>query len=89
MMSVMRDGWDSEMTVIRDSIIQFIIDYYTKNKFYPSYDEIANGVCRAKATIHTNMRRLEAEGIIIRKANYSSQYRLINMDFICMQKAMK
>lgn len=28
------------------------------------------------------MRKLEDEGVIIRKADYSSQYRLINMGFI-------
>ena len=32
------------------------------------------------------MNKLEKESIIIRKYNYSSQYRLINMDCICKQE---
>ncbi len=70
------------MMKIEDNIARFIIDYYRKNQFYPSYDEIADGVGRAKATVHVHMKKLEDEGIIVRKSDRSSQYRLINMDFI-------
>lgn len=64
-------------------IIKFIIEYYKKNLFYPNYDEIAEGIGRTKVTVHSHMRNLEEAGVIIRKYNYSSQYRLINMKFIC------
>ncbi len=70
------------MTKIKESIIKFIVDYYKKTKFYPSYDEIAEGVNRTNSTIHAHMNKLEKEGVIVRKYDYSSQYRLINMDFI-------
>lgn len=70
------------MTKIDDCIVGFIIDYYKKSQFYPNYDEIAKGVGRNKSCVHTHMRKLEGEGIIIRKAERSSQYRLINMGFI-------
>lgn len=77
------------MIGIRDIIIKFIISYYKKNKFYPSYDEIAKGIGRTKSTIYTHMKKLEAKGIIVRKFDYSSQYRLINMDFICRHGVME
>ena len=70
------------MTQADKIIISFIIDYYKENQFYPNYGEIAEGIGRTKSTVHTHMRRLEDEGIIIRKADYSSQYRLINMGLI-------
>ncbi len=70
------------MTQMEKIIISFIIGYYKESQFYPSYDEIAEGIGRAKATVHRYMRKLEDEGIIIRKADYSPQYRLINMGFI-------
>ena len=41
---------------------------------------------RTKSIIYAHMNKLEKESIIIRKYNYSSQYRLINMDFICKQE---
>jgi len=72
----------SKMTQMEKTIISFIVDYYRENLFYPSYDEIAEGIGRAKATVHRYMGKLEDEGIIIRKADYSPQYRLINMGFI-------
>ena len=31
------------LTTIKESIINFIVDYYKKTQFYPSYDEIAKG----------------------------------------------
>lgn len=77
------------MTKIEDTIIKFIIDYYRKNQFYPSYDEIADGISKAKATICVHMKELEDEGIIVRKSDRSSQYRLINMDFICEHEPME
>ena len=70
------------MTQTGKIIVGFIIGYYKENQFYPNYDEIAEGIGRTKSTVHTHMRRLEDEGIIIRKADYSSQYRLINMRLI-------
>ena len=70
------------MTHAYKIIVSFIIDYYKENQFYPNYGEIAEGIGRTKSTVHTHMRRLEDEGIIIRKADYSSQYRLINMGLI-------
>ncbi len=70
------------ITKIEEEIIKYISEYYRNTLFYPSYDEIAEGVHRAKATIHTHMKKLENEGIIIRKSEFSFQYRLINADFI-------
>lgn len=70
------------MTKTDELIIRFIADYYKKNQFYPNYSEIANGVGKVKSTIHTHMKRLESEGIIIRKDDSSLQYRLINMGLI-------
>ena len=70
------------MTQTGKIIVGFIIGYYKENQFYPNYGEIAEGIGRTKSTVHTHMRRLEDEGIIIRKADYSSQYRLINMGLI-------
>lgn len=77
------------MTKIDETIVGFIIDYYRKNQFYPSYDEIADGIGRAKATVHVYMKKLEAEGIIVRKSDRSSRYRLINMDFIRRHEPME
>lgn len=70
------------MTKIDEDIVKFIVRYCKENQFYPNYNEIAKGVSRSKSTIHTHMRRLENEGVIIRKADFSSQYRLINIGFI-------
>lgn len=70
------------MTKIDAAIIRFITEYYRKNLFYPNYDEIAEGVSRTKSTVHTHMKRMENEGVIIRKEDCSPQYRLINMEFI-------
>lgn len=77
------------MTKIEDRIIQFIMNYYRKNQFYPNYDEIALGVSRTKATIHTHMKKYEKEGIIVRKSDCSSQYRLLNMEFICSRSPVE
>ena len=63
-------------------VIKFIVAYYKKNLFYPSYDEIAEGINIAKATVYSRLRKLEAMGIVIRKYGRSPQYRLINMEFI-------
>lgn len=70
------------MTKIDEDIVKFIVGYCKENQFYPNYDEIAKGVSRSKVTIHTHMKRLEDEGTIIRKADLSPQYRLINIGFI-------
>lgn len=58
------------MTKIDENIVKFIVEYCKENQFYPNYDEIAKGVSRSKATIHTHMKRLENEGVIIRKADF-------------------
>lgn len=70
------------MREVDERIIKFIVDYYKKNQFYPNYDEIAEGVNKSKAGVFTCVKRLEDEGIVIRKSECSSQYRLVNMDFI-------
>ncbi len=70
------------MSKTDEMIVRFIIDYHKKNLFYPNYDEIAEGVGIAKNTVHTHMRTLEKEGIIVRKYDRSPQYRLIDMGFI-------
>lgn len=70
------------MSKICEVIVNFIIDYYRENHFYPNYDEIATGIGRAKSTVFMHMKKLEGEGVIIRKDDYSSQYRLINMGFM-------
>ncbi len=75
------------ITKIEEEIIKYISEYYQKTLFYPSYDEIAKGVYRAKSIIHTHMKKLEREGIIIRKSDFSPQYRLINVDFIRKESA--
>lgn len=67
---------------IEEIIVKYIVDYYKENQFYPNYDEIAESVGRSKATIHSHMKKLEREGVIVRKTDFSSQYRLLNMDFI-------
>ncbi len=70
------------MTEIDKRIVAFIVDYYKEHQFYPTYSEIAEGIQRAKSTVHIYIKKLEEEGIIIRKADCPSQYRLLNMDFI-------
>ena len=76
------------MTVINHYIVKFIINYYKKHQFYPNYDEIAKDIHCAKSTVHTYMKELEKEGIIVRQADASSQYRLINMGFIQRDKSI-
>lgn len=62
-----------------EAIVKYITEYYQKTKFYPNFREIAEGVnLSSNATIYSYMNRLEEKGIIIRKADRSSQYRLIN-----------
>ena len=70
------------MTEIDKKIDAFIIDYYKEHQFYPIYSEIAEGIHRAKSTVHIYIKKLEDEGVIVRKSDCSSQYRLLNMDFI-------
>ncbi len=77
------------MDDIRGTVVRFIISYYKENRFYPDYDEIAAGVGRAKSTVFAYMKKLEDEGIVVRKADHSPQYRLINMDFICREGKTK
>lgn len=81
---------ERKITDLEQKIIKFIIEYYTKTKFYPNYDEIADGVDRhSKSVIHTHMRKLEDMGIIIRKTEFSPQYRLANADFIIANGGLK
>ena len=39
------------MMKIEETIIGFIIAYYKENQFYPSYDEIADGVGDRKSVV--------------------------------------
>lgn len=77
------------MTIIEHEIINYILDYYSKTMFYPSYREISNSLEQSLSTIHDYMTSLEVEGIIVRKDKYSPQYRLINIDFILKSRKEK
>ena len=77
------------MTIIEHKIINYILDYYSKTMFYPSYREISNSLERSLSTIHEHMTNLETIGIIVRKDDHSSQYRLINIDFILKSRKEK
>lgn len=77
------------MNQIQEIIVKFIIAYYEAHQFYPSYEEIAEGIGRNKSTVHTHMMKMEKEGIILRKAERSPQYRLINMEFILKNEAVE
>lgn len=70
----------------RKNIIDFIIRYYKENRFYPNLTEISKGIGKAKKTTHHHMKKMEKEGIIIKKPNSRDNYRLINMDFICRSR---
>lgn len=70
------------ITPIEQKIIDFIIEYYKETLFYPNYEEIGEKVGRNKSTVHTHMKKLEDEGIIIRKKDSKFQYRLANMEYI-------
>lgn len=72
----------SKLTEVDTSYILFIVEYYRKTWFYPSYDEIAEGMSHAKATVFLHMQKLEKEGILIRKAPASPMYRIANMDLL-------
>lgn len=78
-----------KMNKMQDIIVKFIIAYYKEHRFYPSYEEIAEGVGGNKSTVYTYMVKLEREGIILRKAERSPQYRLINMEFILKNEAVE
>lgn len=77
------------MTIIEHKIINYILDYYSKTMFYPSYREISNSLGRSLSTIHEHMTNLEMIGIIVRKYKDSPQYRLINIDFILKSRKEK
>lgn len=77
------------MTIIEHKIINYILDYYSKTMFYPSYREISNSLERSISTIHEHMTNLERIGIIVRKCKNSHQYRLINIDFILKSRKGK
>jgi SOS-response transcriptional repressor LexA len=68
-------------------ILDFIIEYYSKTLFYPSFDEVMEGCSiKSKSTVHRHMSKLEREGIIIRKSEKSTQYRVRNMELLRMRK---
>lgn len=79
---------EPKITPIQQDIIDFIVKYYRKTKFYPNYEEICEGVGKkSKSTICEHMMRLSEQGIIIFKANkgkrgYSAQWRLANIDLL-------
>ena len=77
------------MTIIEHKIINYILDYYSKTMFYPSYREISNSLGRSLSTIHEHMTNLEMIGIIVRKDEHARQYRLINIDFILKSRKGK
>lgn len=77
------------MTIIEHEIIDYILDYYSKTMFYPSYREISNSLGRSLSTIHEHMTNLKRIGIIVRKYKDSHQYRLINIDFILKSRKEK
>lgn len=77
------------MTIIEHKIINYILDYYSKTMFYPSYREISNSLGRSLSTIHEHITNLERIGIIVRKYKDSPQYRLINIDFILKSRKEK
>lgn len=63
-------------------VIDFITKYYSDTGFYPNYQEIAEGMeWYSKATVFAHMKKIENEGIIIRKTHGSAQYRLTDMKF--------
>lgn len=70
------------------AVIDFIIDYYSKTYFYPTYDEIAEKLYCSKSTVFRHMEKLEQEGIIVFKEG-SKQYRLINMELIIGQRKVE
>lgn len=68
------------MNKIDEKIVKFIVEYYKETQFYPNYDEIGKHIGRVKSSVHAHMKKMENEGIIVRKSDCSSQYRFINMD---------
>ncbi len=64
-----------------EEVLKYITNYYKYTKFYPNYGEIGKGVkLSSKSSVHVHMNKLEDEGIIIRKADYSAQYRIKDID---------
>lgn len=72
----------SRMTDEDSRYIHFIVEYYRKTQFYPSYEEIASGLNKGKATVFSHMTRLEDNGILIRKLPSSPIYRLANINLL-------
>lgn len=70
------------ITIVDKKVIGYITKYYSDTGFYPDYEEIAEGMgWTSKSTVALHMKKLEEEGIIIRKEYCSAQYRLANIDF--------
>lgn len=66
---------------IEETILKYIVEYYRQYQFYPNYDEIGEGVKRSsKSTVHTHMKKLESKGIVIRKCDHSTQYRIKDIE---------
>lgn len=60
----------------------YITKYYHDTGFYPDYNEIGEAMgWGSQSTAFTHMKKLENEGIIIRKTEKSAQYRLTNIDY--------
>lgn len=78
----------SELTEVDTLYMLFIVEYYRKTCFYPSYDEIAEGMSHAKATVFLHMQKLEKEGVLIRKAPASPMYRIANMDLLLKERGV-
>lgn len=69
------------LTKRAEDILKYIINYYRHTHFYPSYTEIGEGVgLYSKASVHAHIKKLENEGILIRKADQSAQYRIKDID---------
>jgi len=73
----------SQLTNVDSSYIKFIVQYYKENRFYPSYDEIKDGLgVKSKRTVFSHMQKLEDNGVIVRKAPCSPIYRILNMEMM-------
>ncbi len=71
-----------------EDILKYIINYYQYTHFYPSYEEIGEGVgLYSKASVHAHIKKLENEGILIRKADQSAQYRIKDIDKLIKERS--
>lgn len=79
-------GRRMDLRPMEEKIIKFIVNYYYNTSFYPCYEEIAGEMKCAKSTVYEYMHGLEMNGLIIRKAKKSSQYRVDFKVFNNLQK---